>query len=368
ARLSKVNVAELSPEQKAAYLEQLESIEAEKTRITQEAEKKRLQIRIDSIDREIAKVEEGSERYIELMNERIAIQKDLANLEYGLNTDNLTKGLDKAKDKWKQFANDLRTILTEVFNRVDELQQKAVSRTEKNLDKQEEAVSSQQKRAQEGLSNTLAFEQKQLAERERNVQRQQKKLEQIQKLKAYWNTYNANLRSLNENQDSGDAIVKTLRDMAILEGITASLASFGEGGIVEDQLPKNGVFRGQSHKGNNKGIPIMVEGREGIFSVNEMDNLGRKNFYAIKEAAKRGKLDSNFFGQQHKEFLQTIPVSSDNRNMESKLDRLIDAVRSKETSSTNVGEIIGGFLKITETVKTKNKTIRNHYKIQKPRL
>jgi hypothetical protein len=46
---------------------------------------------------------------------------------------------------------------------------------------------------------------------------------------------------------------KTLRDFALLEAITAS---FGDGGVVEDKLPTNGIFADNPTKENNKGIPL----------------------------------------------------------------------------------------------------------------
>jgi hypothetical protein len=36
-------------------------------------------------------------------------------------------------------------------------------------------------------------------------------------------------------------------------------------------------LRGQSHKGNNKGIPIWLKGVK-EYSAQEMDNLGKDNF------------------------------------------------------------------------------------------
>ena len=82
--------------------------------------------------------------------------------------------------------------------------------------------------------------------------------------------------------------------------------SFGDGGAIEDHLPSNGIFQGQSHKGNQKGIKVLVEGNEGIFSGREMNNLGKSNFYALKEMAGRGVLKEGFFNGQRQTFIQEV--------------------------------------------------------------
>jgi len=368
--LNSVNIDFLTPNQKEQYIKQLEEFEERKAKIQEDAERRRLNNRLESIDRELQKVEEGSEAEIELTNERIGIEKELADRDFGINADKLKDNLDAAKDKWKEFADELRSILTEVFRQVEQSQQKALSNAERALDKQEDAVSNQRKRAEQGFENTLAFEQKELAKREKQKQEEQKKLERIQKLEAYWNTYNANLSSLKENEDSSTAIVKTLRDIAVIEGITASVASFGDGGLVADKVPTDGrgITRGRSHRGQNGGIPVLVEGNEGFFSGNEVNNMGRDNFYALKELAGRGPLDSNFFTQQKKDFLSSNPVFPSNKNVERELKEVKKAINNKPVSSFDVIGLSNGILEVVETTESNNKKVRNHYKIKKRKL
>ena len=273
-------------------------------------------------------------------------------------------------DEWEQFVEDLKQALSQVGVEIEKNLQRSVRSTEKSLSKQQKAVDVQQARAQNGLTNTLAFEQKELAKREARLLKQQKRLDRVQKLQSYWRTYNANLASLDEakGEDSNTAIIKTLKSIAVIEGITASLQSFGKGGIVEDKLPKNGVFRGQSHRGSQGGIPIMVEGREGIFSVKKMENIGRDNFYALKDLANKGKLDTNFFTKQKSDFTKAVQVFPSNKNVERGLSRVEDAIKSKPHSTLDVVKLTNGMIELVETTTTRNKTIRNHYKVKKPKL
>lgn len=366
--LNTLNTSNLTKSEREEYLKKLEEFEKRKTEIAKIADEERLRNKINSIDAELKTVQEGSTRESELINEKLGLQIELQDKNFQRVQDKLKESLENSESKLEEFAKELNSVLTEVLNRISQNQQKAVQLTEKNLDKQQDAVDRQRDRAEKGLTNTLAFEQKELAKREAEVIKKQKRLDQIQKLQSYWNTYNANLNSLKEGEDSNTAIVKTLKSIATIEAITASLASFGDGGIVEDKLPKDGIFRGPSHKSSKKGIPIMVEGKEGIFSVNEMNNLGKSNFYALKELAGRGKLDTNFFSGQKEDFTKAVVKFPSNKNLERGLKDVKRAIESKPSSSLDVVGLTNGMLKLVETTTTKNKTIRNHYKITKPRV
>ncbi|MDB0602171.1 hypothetical protein PL373_13635 [Tenacibaculum maritimum] len=365
--LEDIDFDSLSRKQQDDVIKRIKDIEDRKSKIQDQAEEKRLRNRLKSIDAELKAVEEGSEIQLELLNERLGIEKELEDKQFQRLQKSLSEAAAKSKDKWEKLVEDLNTILTEVFSRIEETQRRTLQNSERNLDKQQDAVDDQRLRAQNGLTNTLAFEQKELAKREARVLQQQKRLDRIQKLQSYWRTYNANLSSLKDGQDSNDAIVKTLKSIAVIEGITASLQSFGDGGIVEDKLPSNGVFRGQSHQGNKGGIPIMVEGREGIFSVNEMNNMGRDNFYALKELANRGKLNTNFFAQQRSDFTKTVPIFPSNKNLEYELKEVKRAIVNKPVTDFDVVKLANA-VELISTTSTPNKTVYNRFKIKKRKL
>jgi len=271
--------------------------------------------------------------------------------------------------KWKTFGEQIKQVMTLMTSEIEKLLQKSISDSEKAIDKQQKLVETQRQRAQQGLSNTYAFEQKEMAKREAEVIKRQKRLERIQKLMSYWNTYNANVQALKENEDTSVAIQRTLRDIGIIEALTASLTSFGEGGIVADKLPSNGIFRGRSHKGKYGGIPILVEGNEGILSTREMNNLGRDNFYRIKEMASMGVVDKNMFGKQKRQIpaISGVPIVQTDI-MEKELREIKTTLKGQKQQTFDAFEIVDNVLKFTETVIEKNKIKRNHYKIEKPRL
>jgi hypothetical protein len=150
-----------------------------------------------------------------------------------------------------------------------------------------------------------------------------------------------------------------------LEAITAS---FGDGGVVEDKLPSNGIFRGQSHQGKQGGIPILVEGREGIFSANEMANLGKDNFYKMKQMASFGKVDSNFFSKQRQQFVQAVPAGGYSPELISEMREVKRAIEGKPVQNWDMTKIMDGTFDLVETITAKNKVKRNHFKVQKKKL
>jgi len=218
------------------------------------------------------------------------------------------------------------------------------------------------------MQNTLGFEKRKLAEREADLLKSQKKQERLEKIKALWTSYTS---YSDKEKDPNTAIMKALRDFAILEAITAS---FGEGGVVEDVLDKiptngKGVIRGRSHRGRNGGIPVLVEGKEGIFSKREMSNLGKDNFYRIKDMAGMGPVDTNFFsGQRQLIAPRFIPVAQNNDQIINGLEEVKKAIEQKPVESWDMIGVTETFVEIVQTVSNKNKKTRNFFKVNKPRL
>lgn len=349
-------------EQRKALTKQIEEIEKERTEIEQRYQNERDQNRIAAIDAELKTVEEGSERYFELLQERIDLEKQLREQSIDNVLDKTKDANKKALEDYEKFGNEVRRVLDAVADKAVEVARKRVDAAEKAVDKQNELVSLQQSRAQAGLENTLAFEQRELAKREAERIKQEKRQERLEKIRALYSSY-ANYSSRGDK----NPIVKALRDFAILEAITAS---FGDGGIVEDKIAdKNrGIIRGRSHQGRQGGIPVLVEGKEGIFSSREMENLGKENFYAMKDLASMGKVDSNFFSRQREAFIQKVPVGTYDGRVVEKLTRLEHAIQNIPGTKYDVQGMADGTIEVIETIMKKNHTKRNIYKTKRPGL
>ena len=264
-------------------------------------------------------------------------------------------------DKWKKFGETIKSVMLQVAEEIERTLQAAVKAAESSVNEQQTQVDKQRARAEAGLLNTLAFEQRELRKRESEVIKQQKRLERVQKVKALYSSYTAN----SSQGDGKGALTKTLRDFAILEAISAS---FGDGGVVEDRLPGNGIFQGQSHQGNKKGIPILVEGKEGIFSASEMNNLGKDNFYKMKEMAGMGKMTPGFFSKQRKSIERPVAVASSNHQLINEVAKMRKAFANRPHEKLDVEGLVSGAMKFTHSITEKGKTINNKYIVKKNRF
>jgi len=349
----------LSIRERTKVIEEIEALEKEKTKIEEEGEKDRIGNRIDAIDAELQTVEEESQRYLELIQERLDLEKQLRDKNSNDILEKAKEANKKELEEQKKLADDTRKIIDAVLDKAVEAQRERVEKAEERVDRQSELIDIQRQRAEQGLANTLAFEQRELGKREAERIKQEKRQERLEKIQALYSSYN-NYASRGDD----NPLVKALRDFSILEAITAS---FGDGGVVEDKLPTNGVFRGRSHQGKNGGIPILVEGREGILSAREMSNLGKDNFYKMKDMASMGKVDSNFFSKQRKQFVREVPSGGYSPELVQEVRDMKRAIEGKPVQQWDAFGVVNGTLELVETVMTKNKTKRNHYKVKKPR-
>jgi len=337
-------------------IRQLEKFQRKQEQIQENSETQRKLQRTYAIEEEKKRYEKGTTEFEALETER-------QNILTGIENDAIKRRLNgqkEALERWKAFADDLNQLISKILDRMLEITQRRIQDDEKAVESQQKAVETQQQRAQNGLKNTLAFEEKALAEREARLQKQKKKEERLQKIQSLWTSYTSYA-----DKDPDTAIAKALRDFAVLEAVTAT---FGDGGVVNDKLPTNGIFRGQSHNGNNGGIPILVEGREGIFSAREMDNLGKENFYRMKEIASMGKVDSNFFSRQRKQFNTSSPRRIKDDSIKTGMTELKRAIEEKPVPNWEMDKIANGTMHLVEEILTKNGTTRNHYITKKPRL
>lgn len=352
-----------STEEQQKITKQIEELENQKTAITEFAEMQRIQNQKDAIDAELETVEEGSVRYLELIQQRLDLEKQLRETGIDDVLDKTKEANKKSLEDYKRFASSVRKVLDTVLDKVTEVNQKRVEKAEEQVDKQGELIDVQQRRAEQGLENTLAFEQRELGKREADLIKRQKKQERLEKIKAIYSAYNNYA-----GQGDKNPITKALRDFALLEAITAS---FGDGGIVGiDGVKTNqfGITQGRSHNSDGSGGMLAFhEGGEGFFSRDDIKRMGgQENFYKMKDLASQGKIDSNFFSGQGQKFIQAIPFDRTNHQLISEMKEVKKAIEAKPTQNWDVPGFADGVLEMVETVMSKNKTTRNHYKTRKP--
>jgi hypothetical protein len=324
-----------------------------------------LKTKISLLDQEIDSFKKFGEKELELLKEQNDIKQGIVSADAEKQVEKTKIENQKRIAEYKKFVEELKQVFQEILDKITEVADARIDKSKEEVEKQKTTLSQQEERAKSGLTNTLAFEQKELAKREAEVLKQEKRKQRLEKIKALYSSYNA---YASKEENPNQAVFKALRDFAILEGIAAS---FGDGGLVADKIDTDayGITRGRSHKGQHGGIPVMVEGGEGFFSAKEVKNMGHKNFYRMKEMANMNTFDPNLFSNQRREMNLNAPIFvNDNSKLIKEMQEVKMAIESKPSQSLNVPEVVDGILKFTETIYEKNKVKRNHYGVNKSRL
>lgn len=381
--------------------EEFKLLEKQKTEIKQKGVEDRETIEINALERENDRNQKVLE--LKLLNEETTqkeINEELTKLkieqltkeielEKNAGRDALDKELELAKLKSEvRIAQEKKTA--DAIKEIQDVTAKALFDSfQMNLDKQineldrlEEKqsgiVDRQIERAQQGLENNLAFEEQQLAELEQKKIKAQKKQIQLDKIRTLYNAYSSASASGEKN-----AIAKVLRDFSILQGLESAVMSFGAGtgekGDIKDVLDansngskngnsiQNGVFRGESHKKRGFGIPILVEGNEGIWKGSTMSKFGKENFMALTKAIDTGAIGSNFMQPQ----VNAIQIQQQN-GVDSRLLNEIKATRqaieNKPEQVVDVEKVTRGVMDFIDVRKSANKKIINRHRITKKRF
>ncbi len=356
----------VSSSDRQKILDEITQLEKEKTEIVEFAEFQRLFARKDAIDAELATVQEGSEREKELLLERLSIEKKLIDDDATERINQAKKTNEKIIDEEKKLADELRRILDSVLDKVLEIARERTKSAEDQVDKQQSAIDRQQALAERGLTNTLAFEQRELRKRESELIRRQEQERRLEQIKAVYTSYN-NYAS----QGDPNPILKALKDFAILRAVEASFEQggiVGKDGFTHVRTNSKGVTLGQSHNGNNGGVLALHQGGEGFFSREEMANIGEDTFYQIKQQARTGKIDSDFIANQRRSFVKAVPVDTTNHQLISEVREMKKAISSQPHETLRVPEVVDGVLKFQHEISKKGKTTRNTYIIKKKKF
>lgn len=354
----------LSASRRAELVKQLEELEERRTEISKQADRERTEARIGAITAELATVERGSQREIELLNERLALEKKLIDESNQEKIKAEIETQNKIIEENKKAERELRAIIGRVLDAAVRAQERQVTMAEEASERQAQAVERQQERARLGLANTLAFEQRELAAREAQRIQEERRRERIERIRALYSAYN-NYASQGDGQD---ALSRALRDFAILEAVSAS---FGDGGIVgiDGYINSKGITKGGSHAMGTD-VVAKFEGGEGFFSRKEVSNMGHDNFRTIKSMAANGMIDKDFFSKQRSDLVTAMvpmPVRNDDRLI-NELQEVKRAIVNKPVTQWDFAESTHDTIKMIEKVSSNNKVKRNVHIIKKPRL
>lgn len=190
----------------------------------------------------------------------------------------------------------------------------------------------------------------------------------MEKVKALYSAYNGYAQN---SKDPGKALVNTLRDFAILEGITASFRDGGITGIDGVKTNSKGITLGKKHNADGMGGNLAWHERgEGFLNKDEVSKMGHDNFYKIKKLASMGKIDKNFFSKQNQNFVNgvVVPKNTTDPRLVDEMREVKKAIVGRPVQNWDARKLVDGTLDLVETIIKPNSVKRNHYRVKKPKL
>lgn len=270
-------------------------------------------------------------------NDRAVAEKKLENIKKMANAVNdLTQ---MALDAYIKSIEGKMSLLDDKMNRIQQqsqyLQDKAIAG---NITAQESLA-----KAQEDQLNA----EKQKINYQRSIQR-------LQMAMAIFNAYNNNIQNAKVGEN---AFAKTITDVSALSAFVSSLPQFYKGTetTVADAL-------GSPQLSGRDGHIIRVDGSEKILNPYLSQKTGDLTTFEIAKIAEdrlKGKLVYN----------QEVNSTANNMWASYKLiDEIQDLksiIKNKPETNIEMGEIVGGVMKIVETTKVSNTTTRNIHRFNK---
>lgn len=310
----------------------------------------------------------------EMNAEQLALmsEHDQHRLEmYNADRDAKIKAWQEAHDKQKQLTKeeaeermiaqqqmiaDVEDLGEKVLQAAQEKSERELKVIQEGITKQESMVDIQRRRAEQGLTNTLAFEEKKKAEMERAAIAEQKKQQKLKQAEAYWA-----LLATYAKSDGDQAAQKAALEIA--EGIAISAAFAEKGGIGEDLKEKTTLVNGSFDRthGNGNDMLTMISPKEGILTEQNIAALGGKDgFYDLKynlEKMGSNPLSDDLFAKQNDSFtgIALKPVGISTKPLEQKLDEVVNAVKGivqNDYNINSIGELIHKMKKANSTVIT----------------
>jgi hypothetical protein len=191
-------------------------------------------------------------------------------------TEKRKKNLDELTDGLIESSKKIGQAIVDVFEKQSQLASDLV-------EQQSAKVEEQQQRAQDGLANTLKFEQDQLAKREGERIRAEQKAKNTAKILALFNLVSAYAQSGDAN-----ALQRGLVDFALLTALESAFTGFEEGG-----------FTGSDS--SNKKVKGVVHANEYVVTASDTERFGLRD----KSGSEFGSAMSDYFNQQSPLLLNT---------------------------------------------------------------
>ena len=329
---------------------QLKASEDRKLEIVKKSYKNLNNIATINLEEQRKREEEQRKKEFEERNKAVGIDIDQIKETQKLINDEYNKAFkQQQKDRQKQ-QQELRDQITETADKIAEAIVESFETqlrvSELAVEEQANAVELQRERAEKGLSNTLKFEQEQLAQREAERLRAEKKAEQAAKLQTLFNLVSAYAASGDTN-----ALQRGLVDFALLEALGAGLQGFEEGGYTSN--------------GGKSEVAGVVHGQEYVVTADDTKRYGLVG----KSGKQFGEVMSDYFAyspllynpysDQKEQFVRGNYKKDNSNKLYEEVRAMRQAFENIKSNDYDMVEMTDNFVKIAHKVTNKRMTTIN---------
>lgn len=294
------------------------------------------------------------------------IEKDASDKKNAQDIKDLAFFKETREKQIQIIANDVNKLLDSATEAQSKKFDQINSNIEKEIERNNTALDAQRQRAEQGLSNELAFRQAQSDKLALVQEREKKRQEKSQELLAYLKLFTGYAE-----QNPEKALQFTLRDMALMTAGKMLYANEGNEFVSADGKTKS-IFK-QFAKGADVVPAMLAEGERVVTkdknikyneALHAIHNDKFNEMYLPKSVLENGKKSTGFAESALNSMLLNglINVNSETNNRIANLEK---AILSKEHTNFSWNEIYGGIQKEVEKAGKKTTTI---YKVSKPRI
>ena len=317
-------------------------------------EQNKLDIRKDFEDKRIEGIKKTVEQAQKLIKQANKDEQAFLKEQGKINTDEVIKQNNETEKKLAEQRSDnlkkRKEREKEFFDGIIESSKKVGAAIVKTFDKQAElagslvkqqadAVETQRKRAEDGLENTLKFEQDQLAQRESERIKAEQKAKNAAKILTLFNLVSAYAQSGDSN-----ALQRGLVDFALLTALESAFTGFEEGG-----------YTGENGKSDVSGV---VHGQEYVVTAADTAKFGLKGKTgaefgeAMTDYFNQSPVLTNTYNQQNEQFNSGLKPSNnvDFSRLEMEVRAMRQAFQMQQNNSFDIEEMTDYFVDIAKRV------------------
>ena len=329
---------------------QLKASEDRKLEIVKKSYKNLENIATINLEEDKQRREEERKAAFDALNKAGGIEVDQIKANQKLITDEYNKSFKEQQKNREKQLDDIKKQISETADKIAEAIvesfQTQLRVSELAVEEQADEVELQRERAEKGLSNTLKFEQEQLAQREAERLRAEKKAEQAAKLQTLFNLVSAYAASGDTN-----ALQRGLVDFALLEALSAGLEGFEEGGYTSN--------------GGKSEVAGVVHGQEYVVTADDTKKYGLvgksgKQFgEAMSDYFAYSPLLYNPYNDQKEQFIRGNIKKDNSNKLYQEVRAMRQAFENIKSNDFDMVEMTDNFVKIAHKVTNKRMTTIN---------